>query len=65
MLMKPGKVQWLPESLMVDGTATGSACNALVMIAVDIIVDGSVTEDLLRSVAMKLAVASLRSASGL
>lgn len=65
MFMQLGEVQWLPESLMDEGTATGAACNALIMIAVDAIVDASVAEGLPRPAATKLAVASLRSASGL
>ena len=60
-----GQLQWLPESLMNDATATGAACNALTMIAIDAVVDASVAEGLPRSAAMKLAAASLRSSSGL
>ena len=60
-----GQVQWLPESVMDEATAAGAACNALVMVAVDAIVDASVAEGIPRSAAMTLAVASLRSASGL
>ena len=60
-----GQLQWLPESLMDDATATGAACNALTMVAIDAVVDASVAEGMPRSAAMKLAAASLRSSSGL
>ncbi|KAI4093618.1 MAG: hypothetical protein L6R37_007364 [Teloschistes peruensis] len=60
-----GQVQWFSESLMNEATAVGAACNALMMVAVDAIVDTSVAEGLSRSAALKLATSSLRSASGL
>ncbi|KAI4199060.1 MAG: hypothetical protein LQ350_004882 [Teloschistes chrysophthalmus] len=60
-----GQVQWFPECLMNEATAVGAACNALMMVAVDAIVDASVAEGLPRSAALKLATSSLRSASGL
>ena len=60
-----GQLQWLPESLMDRATAAGAACNALTIVAIDAIVDASVAEGIPRSTAMKLAVASLRSSSGL
>lgn len=60
-----GQVQWFPEPLMNEATAAGAACNALMMVAVDAIVDASVAEGLSRSAALKLAISSLRSASGL
>ena len=65
MFEQLGQVQWLPESLMDEATAAGAACNALIMVAVDAIVDASVAEGIPRSAAMKLAAASLRSSSGL
>ncbi|CAL8582228.1 hypothetical protein XPA_007896 [Xanthoria parietina] len=60
-----GQTQWLPESIMDEATATGAACNALTMVAVDAIVDASVAEGIPRPAALKLAAASLRSAAGL
>lgn len=60
-----GQSQWLPESLMNEATAATAACNALIMVAVDAIVDASVAEGIPRGAAMKLAVSSLRSSSGL
>ena len=60
-----GQTQWLPESLMNEATGAGAACNALVMVAVDAIVDASVAEGMPRSITMKQAAASLRSAAGL
>ncbi|KAL9580660.1 MAG: hypothetical protein Q9212_004364 [Teloschistes hypoglaucus] len=60
-----GQLQWFPEPLMNEATAVGAACNALMMVAVDAIVDASVAEGLSRSAALKLATSSLRSASGL
>lgn len=60
-----GHVQWLPESIMDEATATGAACNALSIVALDAIVDASVAEGIPRPTAVKLAAASLRSASGL
>ena len=60
-----GQTQWLPESLMNEATGAGAACNALVMVAVDAIVDASVAGGMPRSTAMKQAAASLRSAAGL
>ena len=60
-----GQLQWLPESLMDDATATGAVCNALTMVAFDATVDAIVAEGIPRSVAMKLAAISLRSSSGL
>ncbi|KAL8639017.1 MAG: hypothetical protein Q9228_003888 [Teloschistes exilis] len=60
-----GQVQWFSESLMNEATAVGAVCNALMMVAVDAIVDASVAEGLSRSAALKLATSSLRSASGL
>ena len=60
-----GQIQWLAESLMNEATGAGAACNALVMVAVDAIVDASVAEGIPRSTAMKQAAASLRSAAGL
>ena len=60
-----GQTQWLPESLMNEATGAGAACNALVMLAVDAIVDASVAEGMPRAIAMKQATASLRSAAGL
>ena len=60
-----GQLQWLPQSLMDGATAVGAACNALTIVAIDAIVDASVAEGIPRSAAMKLAVASLRSSSGL
>ena len=60
-----GQTQWLPESLMNEATSAGAACNALVVLAVDAIVDASVAEGMPRSIAMKQAAASLRSAAGL
>ena len=50
---------------MNEATATGAACNALIMVAVDAIIDAAVAEGMTRSAAMNVAVASLRSASGL
>ena len=60
-----GQSQWLPESLMDEATAATAACNALIMVAVDAVVDASVAEGIPRGAAMKLAAASLRSSSGL
>ena len=60
-----GQSQWLPESLMNDATAATAACNALIMVAVDAVVDASVAEGIPRGAALKLAAASLRSSSGL
>ncbi|KAL8813529.1 MAG: hypothetical protein Q9200_000203 [Gallowayella weberi] len=65
MFEQLGEVQWLPESLMDEATAAGAACNGLIMVAVDAIVDASVAEGIPRSAAMKLAAANLRSSSGL
>ena len=60
-----GQSQWLPESLMDEATAATAACNALIMVAVDAVVDASVAEGIPRGPALKLAAASLRSSSGL
>ncbi|KAM0794845.1 pyrroline-5-carboxylate reductase [Usnea florida] len=60
-----GQTQWLPESLMNEATGAGAACNALVMVAVDAIVDAGVAEGMPRATAMRLAAASLSSAAGL
>ena len=60
-----GQSQWLPETLMNEATAATAACNALIMVAVDAVVDASVAEGIPRGPAMKLAAASLRSSSGL
>lgn len=60
-----GQIQWLPESLMNEATATGAACNALVIVAVDAIVDAGVAEGIPRSEALKLAAACLHSSSAL
>ena len=57
--------QWLPDSLMHEPTAATAACNALIMVAVDAVVDASVAEGIPRGPALKLAAASLRSSSGL
>ena len=50
---------------MDEATATGAACNALVMVAVDAIADASVAQGIPRSLALNLAATTLRSASGL
>ena len=60
-----GEIQWLPESLMDEATATRAACNALTMVGVDAVIDASVAEGLPRYMAQRLAEASLRSALGL
>ena len=60
-----GQSQWLPESLMDEATAAGAACNALIMVAVDAVVDATVAMGIPRPAATKLAPAWLRSASGL
>ena len=60
-----GQLQWLPESPMNEATGAEAACNAMVMVAVDAIVDASVAEGIPRSTAMKQAAISLRSSSGL
>ncbi|KAL9599051.1 MAG: hypothetical protein Q9219_004085 [cf. Caloplaca sp. 3 TL-2023] len=60
-----GQTQWLPESLMDEATALGAACNALIMITVDAIVDAGVAEGMPRPAAAYVATACLRSAAGL
>lgn len=65
MFEQLGRVQWLPESMMSEATAAGAACNALIMVAVDAIVDASVAEGIPRPAALQMAAACLRSSSGL
>jgi pyrroline-5-carboxylate reductase len=60
-----GKVVHLPESQMNDATAVGAACNALFIIAMDAIVDASISEGLPRAVALSLAAQSLQSSAAL
>ncbi|KAI4180522.1 MAG: hypothetical protein L6R41_007189 [Letrouitia leprolyta] len=65
MFEQLGQIQWLPEILMDEATGTGAVCNALMMVAVDAIVDASVAEGMPRLAALKLAAACLHSSSGL
>jgi pyrroline-5-carboxylate reductase len=60
-----GEVINLPESQMNEATAVGAACHALLIIAIDAIVDGSVSVGLPRAVALSLAAQSLSSSAGL
>ncbi|KAL8707777.1 MAG: hypothetical protein Q9220_007229 [cf. Caloplaca sp. 1 TL-2023] len=59
MFEQLGRVQWLPESLMNEAAAASAACNALVMVAVDAIVDASVAEGIPRAAALELAASCL------
>jgi pyrroline-5-carboxylate reductase len=60
-----GEVIDLPENLMNEATAVGAACHALVIIAMDAIVDGSVSAGLPRGIALSLAARSLSTCAGL
>ncbi|KAI5195150.1 hypothetical protein AUEXF2481DRAFT_5084 [Aureobasidium subglaciale EXF-2481] len=60
-----GGINYLPEDLMDEATATHATCNALVMLAVDAMTDAAVAEGIPREKAMKLVAQSFRSAAGL
>ncbi|KAM0705903.1 hypothetical protein Q7P35_007263 [Cladosporium inversicolor] len=60
-----GSVQYIPENLMNEATATGAVCHAIAMCAVDAAVDASVAKGLPRAAALSLVANSLRSAAGL
>jgi pyrroline-5-carboxylate reductase len=62
---KIGSVQYIPEKLMNEATATGAVCHAIAICAVDAAVDASVAKGLPRAAALSLAANSLRSAAGL
>lgn len=62
---KIGSVQYIPEDLMNEATATGAVCHAIAMCAVDAAVDASVAKGLPRAAALSLVANSLRSAAGL
>jgi pyrroline-5-carboxylate reductase len=60
-----GIVQYIPEDMMNEATATGVVCQAVAICAVDAAVDAGVAKGLPRVVALSLAANSLRSAAGM
>lgn len=62
---KIGSVQYIPEKVMNEATATGAVCHAIAICAVDAAVDASVAKGLPRATALSLVANSLRSAAAL